>query len=333
MARRLTAVTLLLVALAVVVVGAVHGVTGGSSTPDTPPTPDPHGSPIQVTIPRGASADQIGQLLQKAGVVVDGARFSAYVQAQDQQTGLKPGTYRFRAGTGYGSLIDVLSTGPASQELKLVIPEGFRITQIEHLLPAVGISPAAYATAVRQAVPPKGFGHHGNMEGFMFPATYLIHRGETAEQLVSQQIAAFAANVGPVDLAYARAHHLTPYDVLIIASMIEREAQVPGDRAKVSAVIYNRLARGMPLGIDATILYYLGSWTAPITNSDLSNPEPYNTRLHRGLPPTPICNPGLAAFSAAARPDHVDYLYYVAKPSGGAMFFTRSYQAFLAHGG
>ena len=332
MARRLSVVALV-VALAAVVVGAVHGVPGSGSTSDTPPAPDPHGPMLAVRVPTGASADQIGQLLQKAGIVVDGGRFADYVEAQNEQTGLKPGLYRFRAGTGYGSLIDVLSDGPAAQELKLVIPEGFRITQIERLLPRVGISPAAYVRAVSEAVPPPGFGHHANMEGFMFPATYSIRHGETAEQLVTQQIAAFAENVGPVDLRYARSHHLSPYQVLIIASMIEREAQVPGDRAKVSAVIYNRLGRGMPLGIDATILYHLGSWTAPITDSDLSDPEPYNTRIHRGLPPTPICNPGLAAFQAAARPDRVNYLYYVAKPGGGAMFFTRSYQAFLAHGG
>jgi uncharacterized YceG family protein len=331
-ARRLSVVALLLAALAVIV-GAVHGVSSGGASSDTPPVPDPHGPMIQVSVPRGASAEAIGRLLQRRGVVADGGRFARYVEAQNEQAGLKPGLYRFRAGTGYGALIDVLSEGPAVQERKLVIPEGFRITQIEQLLPRVGISPAAYARAVREAVPPPGFGHHLNMEGFLFPATYAIHPRETAEQLVSQQIAAFAENVGPVDLSYARAHHLSPYDVLIVASMIEREAQVPGDRAKVSAVIYNRLARGMPLGIDATILYHLGSWTAPITASDLTDPEPYNTRVHTGLPPTPICNPGLAAFQAAARPDHVDYLYYVARPSGGAMYFTKSYQAFLAHGG
>ena len=103
-------------------------------------------------------------------------------------------------------------------------------------------------------------------------------------------------------MSYARSKNLTPYDVLTIASMIEREARVPGDRAKVSAVIYNRLHRGMPLGIDATILYHLGSWTATIHQSDLDDPEPYNTRIHKGLPPTPICNPGLASMQAAAAP-------------------------------
>ena len=103
-------------------------------------------------------------------------------------------------------------------------------------------------------------------------------------------------------MSYAKSKNLTPYDVLTIASMIEREARAPGDRAKVAAVIYNRLHRGMNLGIDATILYHLGSWSATIHQSDIDSHEPYNTRANPGLPPTPICNPGLASIEAAAHP-------------------------------
>ena len=122
--------------------------------------------------------------------------------------------------------------------------------------------------------------------------------------------------------------------MLIIASMIEREARVPGDRAKVAAVIYNRLHLGMPLGIDATILYHLGSWTATIHQSDLTDPEPYNLRVHKGLPPTPICNPGLASLQAAAHPG-ARTTTSTTSPSPGkaAQYFTSSYADFLAHGG
>ena len=167
----------------------------------------------------------------------------------------------------------------------------------------------------------------------MFPATYTIRPGERPAALVSQQLAAFKENVAQVNMSYAKSKNLTPYDVLTIASMIEREARVPGDRAKVAAVIYNRLHRGMALGIDATILYHLGSWTAAIHQSDLDSHEPYNTRIHKGLPPTPICNPGLASMQAAAHPAHVDYLYYVAVPGQAAQYFTASYDDFKAHGG
>ncbi len=115
--------------------------------------------------------------------------------------------------------------------------------------------------------------------------------------------------------------------------MIEREARAPGDRAKVAAVIYNRLHRGMKLGIDATILYHLGSWSATIHQSDIDSHEPYNTRQNLGLPPTPICNPGLASIEAAAHPAHVNYLYYIAVPGQDAQYFTASYADFKAHGG
>jgi UPF0755 protein len=297
------------------------------------PAADPHGPPITVVIPSGSDAAGIGDILERRGVIDDAGRFRDYAKSQDQGSDFKAGTYQLRAGTDYDRIFAVLDAGPAPLVKKLVVPEGYRNSQIARELPAVGISPHAWNRAVRAASPPAGFGHHVNMEGFMFPATYAIRPHEPAALLVQNQLAAFRENWAHVDMAYAGSRNLTNYDVLTIASMIEREARVAGDRAKVAAVIYNRLRRGMALGIDATILYHLGSWTAPIHESDLTDPEPYNTRVHRGLPPTPICNPGLAAMQAAAHPAHVDYLYYVAVPGKSKMYFTNSYKQFVAHGG
>jgi UPF0755 protein len=304
----------------------------GSGTASAPAA-NPHGPRITVVIPPGDDAGAIASALQERGVIADAGRFASYVKAQAEGADFKAGTYLFQAGTGYNAVIARLNAGPTAGYAKLVIPEGFRLTQIEALLPRVGINPRAYAAAVRAAVPPPGFGHHLNMEGFMFPATYPVRPHESAKTLVSQQLAAFRSAFSQVNMSYARSKHLTPYDVLTIASMIEREARVPGDRAKVSAVIYNRLRLDMPLGIDAAILYHLGSWTATIHESDLTDPEPYNLRVHKGLPPTPICNPGLASLQAAAHPARVDYLYYVAIPGKAAQYFTASYADFLAHGG
>ena len=134
---------------------------------------------------------------------------------------------------------------------------------------------------------------------------------------------AFDENFKHVDMSYAKKKNLSRYDVLIIASMIEREAQVPRERKLVAAVIYNRLKQGMPLGIDATIRYYTNNWQRPIRVSELQADEPYNTRLNRGLPPTPIGNPGLASLKAAAHPAHKPYLFYVRKPGkSGAHAFS-----------
>jgi len=158
---------------------------------------------------------------------------------------------------------------------------------------------------------PKG----ASLEGFLFPATYeLLRRKATAKQLVAEQLAAFKQKLATVDLSYARRKNLTTYDVLIIASMVEREVAVAKERPLVAAVIYNRLHQGIPLGIDATLRYALHDWTHPLRVSQLETDTPYNTRKHQGLPPGPIGNPGLASIQAAAHPAKVDYLFYVVKP-------------------
>ena len=152
-------------------------------------------------------------------------------------------------------------------------------------------------------------------EGFLFPATYTLLAKAPARNLVDRQLATFARFSLKVDRAYAKRKNLTRYDVLIIASMIEREAQLDRERPLVSAVIYNRLKEGMTLGIDATIRYYENNWSRPLRVSELERDSPYNTRLNRGLPPTPIGNPGLASIKAAANPARgKDYLFYVRKP-------------------
>jgi UPF0755 protein len=137
------------------------------------------------------------------------------------------------------------------------------------------------------------------------------------------QLRTFKREFGTVDLKRARRRHLSRYDVLIIASMIEREAQVAKDRRLISAVIYNRLQRGIPLGIDATIRYRLNNWSKALRESELNIDSDYNTRRRLGLPPTPIGNPGLASIQAAADPARARYIFYVVKPCGnGAHAFS-----------
>jgi cell division protein YceG involved in septum cleavage len=190
-----------------------------------------------------------------------------------------------------------------------------------------------YLAATRAATPPPQFRRdwkQGAIEGFLFPATYEFTRRTPARRLVSDQLGAFRREWARVDLRYARSKNLTPYDVLIIASMIEKETVVPAERRLVAAVIYNRLRNRMPLGIDATIRYGLGiPGTESLTKEALATDSPYNTRLRTGLPPTPIANPGLASMRAAANPARVDYLYYVRKPGSLAHFFTASEDEFL----
>jgi uncharacterized YceG family protein len=227
---------------------------------------------------------------------------------------------------------------------RVIFPEGFTRTEMAARIRAVdaiarrkrGFEPAItargyLAATASSAVPAKYAGDRKrrSLEGFLFPAAYDLFQDDSAKTLVQKQLAAFQAAWAHVNLRYARSKNLTPYDVLIIASMVEKEAVVESERPLVAAVIYNRLHAGMPLAIDATIRYALHvPGTKALTKSELANPTPYNTRVHAGLPPTPIANPGLPSIMAAARPAKVDYLYFVAKPDKKHHFFTADPKAF-----
>jgi UPF0755 protein len=210
--------------------------------------------------------------------------------------------------------------------VKIVIPEGETRLQIAHIAASDGLS-GSYRGASKRS-PLLNPGHYGapsgtrDLEGFLFPATYDMYTGAPVSKLVQEQLIAFRENFGPTETARAHALHVTPYELLTIASMVEREAKVPGDRAKIAAVIYNRLKKGMPLGVDATIYYALElekgipTYTKELTEAQLQLNSPYNTRTHTGLPPTPISNPGLASIEAAGHPAHVAYIYYVLAADG-----------------
>ena len=232
----------------------------------------------------------------------------------------------------------------------VVFPEGFTRSNMADRVDAVAkiaqrkrksrprIARRTYLAVTRTPrVPPCFSGKVSRMEGFLFPATYEFFPQTTSRQLVDEQLEAFCQNWERVNLAYARSKNLSPYDVLIIASMVEKETLSPDERQLVSAVIYNRLHAGMPLGIDATLRYGLNiPPTESIRQSQLQSDSPYNTRKTPGLPPTPIANPGLASMQAAAHPAKVNYLYFVRKPDKKHHFFTASYAAFQnyanAHG-
>jgi uncharacterized YceG family protein len=197
----------------------------------------------------------------------------------------------------------------------------------------VKLSAKAYLAATAKPRLIAGFGANKlPLEGFLFPDTYDFDRTSTSAQLVREQLQEFTSKWRTVNLAYARSKHLTPYDVLTIASMIEGEVQVPSERRLVAAVIYNRLHDHMALGIDATLRYGLHiPPTQSLTESEIHSNNPYNTRFRPGLPPTPIDSPGLASIEAAAHPAHVDYLYFVRKPDHRHHYFTSNYQDFRRH--
>jgi uncharacterized YceG family protein len=233
----------------------------------------------------------------------------------------------------------------APKPLKIIFPEGFTRAQMAERIGEVNkiakqkrnvsprLSPRRYLVQTSgSSRVPRPFLTEGpppNLEGFLFPATYEFTKRTTTRQLVNHQLAAFTKNWAKVNMRYARSKNLTPYDVLIIASMIEKEVIAPEERRLVAAVIYNRLKAGMTLGIDATLRYGFGiPPTESIRQSQLDSDNPYNTRKLTGLPPTPIANPGLASIRAAARPAKVNHLFFVRKPDKVHHFFTASEREF-----
>ena len=291
---------------------------------------------IKVTVPKGASARQIGDMLAADGVVSSGFFFDVRAMLDGDRGKFVAGTFTLRHGMSYSAaLASLTAPPPAPVTISVTIPEGFTRRQIAALTAAKGLS-GSYIVASRRAAgfDPRTYGAPASvheLEGFLFPATYDADAARERVATGGRAAARVPAALRPAQLRARERGGLTKYDVLIIASMVEREAQLPRDRALVAAVIYNRLRAGMTLGIDATLRYYLNDYTRPLTESELALDTPYNTRVHRGLPPTPIANPGLASMIAAAHPASVSYLYYLTKPGAcGALEFTTTYAQFLA---
>ena len=287
-----------------------------------------HGA-VAVRVPEGAGATQIGDLLADRGVISSGFFFALRARLSGQRSELRSGRYTLKQDMTYAGALTALTTPPkAAPVIDVALPEGPSRRELARRVEQAGVR-GDYLRATRRSSKlslrdygaPRGT---STLEGFLFPATYELRRSEaTTGRLVSRQIDAFKENFARVDLGRARARNLSRYDVLIIASMIEREASVARDRRLISAVVYNRLREGIPLGIDATIRYALNNWSRPLRQSELASDSAFNTRRRRGLPPTPIGNPGLAAMRAAANPASVDYLFYVVRPCGnGAHAFS-----------
>jgi peptidoglycan lytic transglycosylase G len=293
---------------------------------------------VSVSIPEGVDAGRIGDILADRGVVDSGFFFQLNATATFRRGELKPGDYQLRRGMSYSAAIEALEQGPKAKVVKtfdVTIPEGPSRREVAPLIRRSAVKgnylkasgrPSVLRRARRLGAPAGA----RTAEGFLFPSTYTLIAGADAKDLVSRQLDAFKANVSKVGMGYARTRNLTRYDVLIIASMVEREAQLAKERPLIAAVIYNRLRQGIPLGIDATTRYATNNWTRPIRVSELQSDSPYNTRIRQGLPPTPIGNPGLSSLQAAAHPARKPYLFFVRKPgNSGAHAFSSTNAQFL----
>ena len=289
---------------------------------------------VGVTIPKGSSVSEVADLLDEKGMIDSSTFFQMRVTLEGKRSDLYAGHFTLAEGMTYGAAIEALSVPPPKRVSAVTVPEGYTRSQAAPLISEAGIEGDYMKATVRSKyLNPAQYGGKGakDLEGFLFPDTFELKPNAPVEDLVQLQLEDFKRRIKGVDMRYAKSKNLTVFDVLIIASMVEDEAGLPGQRKQVASVIYNRLSDGMPLGIDATIRFATDNWTEPLTESELSIDSPYNTRTSTGLPPGPINSPGLAAIEAAAHPAKSDYLFYVNKPGTcGELSFSKTEDEFFA---
>jgi len=277
---------------------------------------------VTVRVPRGASAGKIGAILAESRVIRSPLGFKMLAHLTGKASRLKPGAYRISGSMTPPKILDMMAKGETCATW-ITIPEGFTVRQIAHRLASEKLvnedrflDLALHGGSSFRT----GFPHPaGSLEGYLFPDTYLIAPGSSEEAIISDMLVCFQRRVAD-GLGPGAGEGLNLHQIITLASLIEREARVSKDRPLVSAVLRNRLQRGMRLECDATVLYALGEHKERVFYRDLEVDSPYNTYRNAGLPPGPIANPGLACIRAAVNPARADYLYYVARPDGSHIF-------------
>jgi UPF0755 protein len=331
-----TLIALLVVVAVFVGVGVgvavgVHKLSGAFVTPDY--AGNGHGT-VVVQVRAGDSASTIGQTLQNKGVVESTQAFVNAARDNTDSRSIQPGYYRLHHHMK-ADLALALLLNPASRVVTHVtIPEGLTVKQTLQKVASATNIPLSQLQAAAKA--PRSLGlpgyAHGHLEGFLYPDTYDVQPGMTATDVLSTMVSKFVAVANQMHLStLAERKGVHPYDVVKVASLVQREGRVSTEYPKIARVIYNRLHKGMRLQVDASVLYGVGkagSGKSP-TEADLQSHSPYNTYRHAGLPPTPIASPGQVVLHAALFPARGPWLYYVLKDRQGHHYFTANYHSFV----
>lgn len=299
--------------------------------------PGSPGDEVAFTVTKGATTSQIATALAEKKIVTSATVFEWYVKWKGGDP-FQAGDYEgLRVNSSMGEVVDILKAGPPPPKtVSFLVREGLWVSEFKKLalekFPTM--DPAALDAALADTHPSLQPAGSSNIEGFLFPATYEIAQQDVgnAKKLIDQMIAAFdrvSQTEGLPEAStklkgVAGTKTITPYEALIVASLVESEAKVDEERPKIARVIYNRLARGDSLGIDASVLYAIQKRKTTLTDSDLKTDSPYNTRLKKGLPPAPINSPGKASINAALNPAPGDWLFYVLTDKDGHHYFTNN---------
>lgn len=321
--RRVAAVVVLLV----VVPLSVLAIGGGWFWWQLDP-PGGNGAQVQVDVERGWGVPEIASELSHRGVISSSVVFDVYARLNGD-TKFQAGTYVLHKHMGVKRAISALKAGPRINYENLALPPGLWLSQIASRVGKLKLSSQSFLentrnNAVRSALQPANV---SNLEGLVWPDTYKISDSEDDIDVLKTMVKEFDSKAASLGLVNANVRGFGPYDVLKVASLIEAEAKVDADRPLVASVIYNRLARNMPLQIDATLIYARGDpANRSLSNADKNIDSPYNTYLHTGLPPTPIASVSEASVRAALHPAQTDFLYYVVIDKNGKEAFSSTYQ-------
>jgi UPF0755 protein len=311
------------VAVAVVAIAAVCAVVAALSCSRQVAEEEAASATATVTIPSGYGSGDIAQLLREAGAISSTTEFIQTVSQQGAESSLKAGTYTFAAGTTYAQIVEALVAGPESSGLTLTIPEGLTVAQVaervSEVFPDISAESFLEAAKASRFVEKYTFlagAYDDSLEGFLFPKTYTFAEGVDADAIIRAMLGQFQTETAGVDWSAAAqgAVSLSEYEVVVAASLVERETAVASERPTVASVIYNRLNAGWYLQIDAAVAYALGK-SDLLSTPDTQVDSPYNTYLNLGLPPGPICSPSLESIQAVVAADATDYYFYVASPA------------------
>lgn len=318
----------LLLALALIAGGGLMYVNGMVKGPS-----GSGGKEVAVTIAQGSSASAIADTLQSKSVVDKALAFRLYLKKEGINADLRAGEYTLKTAQPFAEIVAELKKGPQAEFVKLSIPEGFNLEQTaEQVEKQTHITAADFlAEATPSKVKPNFLPNASTtLEGFLYPSTYFVEEKDTAATLVQRMLLEFDKQ-SQAALAAPNSLGRSPYEMLVIASLIEEEAKADEDRAKISAVIHNRLKKNIPLGIDATIQYAVKKYQGqPLTVSDLAINSPFNSRTRAGLPPNPLSSPRASSVKAALNPaPGDDSIYYVLTSDCLRHFFTSDYNEFL----
>ncbi len=274
-----------------------------------------------VEVPEGASFKQVASLLAKDGLILSPFWFRLLGKVQDAERKVRPGEYDLHTGMRPAEILDILVKGRVIQ-YSVLVPEGLTALQISKVLGEAGIvESAGLARLASDAGFVKSLGVEApTLEGYLFPDTYYFPRKAKAEDILKAMVSRFRQVYTPELQARAEALRMTERQVLILASIIEKETGQDDERPLVSAVFHNRLRVGLPLQSDPTVIYDIPNFDGNLTRAHLARRTPFNTYMNPGLPPGPIANPGGKSIRAALNPAPVKYLYFVSRNDGTHQF-------------